>query len=190
MKNRYYIFRIEILFVLILICLILGGCPPKPNIDTVKNGEQFKNVIVLAFNKYHVDFDSDNLPIVHLAYTLSDGTEKKVKFKLDGYDEDKQIGLQLVTLEDKILWGEERKNSDSEAPDLNDAKLIQQQAVKYDFPIIFICIYDYQAEYNGNQIANNRAAVYKELYALFETPELMKWAEDLGYNKILLDKPE
>lgn len=190
MKNRYNIFRFIILLITIQICLVLGGCPPKPNIDAVKNGDQFKDVIVLAFNRYNVNFGTENLPIVNLVYTLSDGTEKEAKFMLDGYDADKRIGLQLVTLDDKILWEEERKDGNSEAPDLNDAKLIQEQAVKYDYPIIFICVYDYQDEYDGSQIANNRAAVYKELYALVETPELMKWAEDLGYNETLLQKTE
>jgi hypothetical protein len=160
----------------------------KPNTDAVKSGDAFKYVIEVNMQKYNVSFSTDNSPSVSITYERSDGTKKTAEFMLDGYDADKKIGYQLVTTEDKKQWDEERQNEDSEVPDLTDAKLIQEWATQYEFPVIFICVYDYQGEFDGSKIADNTVLVYKELYSILETPALMKWAENLGYDTILLEE--
>jgi|AGTN01.3.fsa_nt_gi hypothetical protein len=79
---------------------------------------------------------------------------KKTEFQLDGYDTEKHIGYQMVTVADKAQWEESREQGDETAPDLKDTELIQQQCLQYEFPVIFICSYSYQVEIKKEQALN------------------------------------
>jgi len=156
----------------ILFVLLLSGCPNQPSSDYV--GMIKENME----NGYGLRFDTADLPTVDIAYTMPEGTEKTAEFKLDGYDSEKEIGYKIVTLDDKEKWEQERLNGDSQAPDLNDADLIQEEATKYEFPVVFICIYDYQNDSNWDQIIENQETISNELYEIMNTQALKQWEKE------------
>lgn len=94
----------------------------------------------------------------------------------------KKIGYKLVVEKDKMQWDNDLKNGNQEAPDMKDAELIQGAALKYEFPVIFMWAYQYQNDFNHDQIIDNGRAFSSDFVALTDTPEIIKWAEEGMYD--------
>ena len=167
----------------LLIIMLLCGCPQKPDTTGIKNGQNYtRDLEALLNNSYETDFSTKDTPVVNINYQLPDGTKRTARFALDGYDTGKGIGYQCVTAEDKLHWEQARNDGDLETPDLNDSHLIQSEAIRYEYPIIFVCVYDYQDEFYTDKIVENQAFFMDELRALLATPEIVQWAKDGGYS--------
>jgi len=115
-------------------------------------------------------------------YISKNGDIKEAAFQLDGYDAEKKIGYKLITLNDKALWEQERKNGNQEAPDLNDYELIQSAAIEYENPIFLIKIYEYQNQIDNDSIRKNQNKFFADLYKLLGTQRMVQWLEGGLYN--------
>ena len=164
---------------LLLSCLVLGGCPSAMDIEAVRNGDSFRLQIINRFHSYYnVEFDDDSdLPLVDISYEISNGSTKTAVFQLDGYNEKAGIGYKLVLADDKNEWDEKRHNGDEEAPDLSDEKLIQDACMKYDYPIIFLSAYEYQND-AGNEAVKNLNLFIQDLNELMESDRIKRWARE------------
>ncbi len=163
---------------LLLSCLVLGGCPSAMDTEAVRNGDSFRLQIINRFDSYYnVDFDDSGLPLVYISYEISDGSTKTAVFQLDGYNEKAGIGYKLVLSNDKNEWDEKRNNGDKEAPDLNDEKLIQDACLKYDYPIIFLSAYEYQED-TDNKALQNLDSFIQNLNELLESNRIKDWARE------------
>lgn len=92
-----------------------------------------------AGEAYKIYFSHENLPIVDLKY----GNNKEAVFKLDGYDNKRQIGYKFVTADDAKNWKAQREKGDLKAPDLSKSYEIKAAALDYTFPVIFIYMPEY-----------------------------------------------
>ena len=155
--------------------LLLIGCDPIP-LDIIRNGTYFRDMMDSNMG-YGVHFYHKSAPTVSIDYQLVDGITKTAEFRLDGYDAEKKIGYKLVLKDDKEEWEQMRSQGNLNAPDLNDAELIQNAAIRYQFPVLFMCAYQYQDELNQDEIDEN-AEEFIALYAsLINAPEIKQWAE-------------
>jgi hypothetical protein len=156
--------------------LALAACDPIPP-EIIKSGDYFKGQLTgELMGSYWADLHPENPPTVSIAYLLSDGIPKTAVFQLDGYDAKKNIGYKLVLLKDKEAWDESRAEGEMDAPDMNDAVLIQEAAARYKFPIIFMWAYQYQNQTGQRQIDKNSRKLVDDFRALMKTPELAEWA--------------
>lgn len=88
---------------------------------------------------YGIYFSNNDLPVVEIPY----GQDRKAIFELSGFDEKRQIGYKFVTAEDEINWNRMREEGDMDAPNLSDSEAIKEQALFYDFPVLFIYVPKY-----------------------------------------------
>lgn len=182
--KRKTVLRVTVYILLIVMTLLLSGCPQKRPYEAYENGKMFIRFVESAlYYRYEVITYREDSPTVYINYELPDGTAKTAIFTLDGYDPEKKIGFRCVTEEDKQQWEQARLEGDLEAPDLGDISLIQQEAVRYEFPIIFICIYEYQSFTDDDQITENELSFKSDLDAILSAPEIDRWAEDGGYHE-------
>ena len=157
------------------------GCDPlDPNF--AKSGLMFDGFSPILHNWYGVHLDKENVPTVYIQYQSQDGTSKTAVFKLDGFDFSKKIGYKLVRKKDKETWEYNRKKGNLDAPDMNDAELIQQAAIQYKFPVIFMWVYQYQDELSQEQMSDNCDEFDDRFEAIMSTPEMVKWAQDGLYS--------
>jgi hypothetical protein len=165
-----FIRRVCLCTILFFICLLLTGCPNKPVSD-------YQGLLESAMNgRYGTNF---GLPVVSISYQTADGTQKIADFQLDGFDYMNQIGYQFVTEEDKALWEQAKKDGQQSVPDLADIELIQQAAIKYKFPVLFIYIKNSDSK-DWGQIIENQQVLSAELSKLSDTPEMIEWAQRIG----------
>ncbi len=171
-------------FICFLTCILIlfagivcTGCDPIDS-NLAKSGQLFDAFSPKLHNMYGVHLSKEEVPTVSIAYQSQDGTAKTAVFKLDGFDFSKKIGYKLVLKKDKEEWEESRKKGNIEAPDLNDAELIQQAAVRYEFPVLFMWAYQYQDELSQEQMSENCDEFGDKFKAIMSTPEMEKWAQD------------
>lgn len=167
--------RIPLLLVLIAMCMILSGCPSPPSTD-------YKGMFLNDINiEYRVNFDTVAPPTVNIYYFVN-GMNKTAVFQLDGYDAEKNVGYKIVTVEDKNKWEQEYKDGITNTPDINDVALIQEAAANYEFPIFFICIYDYQNDYEFGKIVDNQTRIRNEYENVKKLEGIRQWSEKLLYD--------
>jgi hypothetical protein len=87
-----------------------------------------------------------------------------------------------VTLNYKNSWFEERERGNLEAPDLNDFELIQEAALKNEYPILLINIYEYQNQTDMENIYKNQDKFFDDLYGLLNNQIMVEWFEKGLYN--------
>lgn len=178
--KKFYRFAICIL--ILSSCFLLVGCPNAMDPKYVTSGDWFRSTLVSELmSRYWVNFKTEHLPVT-ISYQGTDGTVKKASFELDGYDPEKKIGYKLVLQSDKEEWEKSREEDNKEVPDLKDSELIQDAAVKHDFPIIFLWAYDYQYQLNQDAIFDNADKLRGSLIKLLNTPDFQHWAENGMYS--------
>lgn len=171
-------------FLLILICIFLIGCPQEIDTNAIKSGDYYKIALSSSLHSgYGIHFSEEDTPNIHITYELNDGTLKTAAFKLDGYDAEKKIGYKLITVDDKAQWEQQRKNGNTDAPDLNDFELIQTAMIQYEYPVLLLKIYEYQSEVNAKSRSENDNKFFNDLYEkLFKTQRMAKWFEEGLYS--------
>lgn len=97
----------------------------------------------ICLDSYGIYFSKTDIPIVEIPYKQNE----KAVFGLSGFDESRQIGYKFVTAEDEASWEMRRKEGDMNAPDLLRSKEIKEQAVLYDFPVLFVYVPEYWKTY-------------------------------------------
>lgn len=170
MKKK--LLRFVFCIILTINLIILTGCPQEPSSDY---RAMFENIIN---DEYGVEFETESLPTVDITYLSLNGDKITATFQLDGYDVDKKIGYKLVTIENKSKWEKDRNNGSLEAPDLSDTELIQEAAFNYEYPILFMCIYDFNNS-NYEQIKDNQITLINEYRNLMKKPIMERWIGDL-----------
>ncbi len=168
--------RIAACLMIILLGVLLLGCPATPSSDY---NYVFESTLQ---NEYGIDFDKTNRRTVKITYRIPDGTEKTAIFQLDGYNAKKKVGYKLVTLKDKTQWEKDRANGNLNAPDLSDIKLIQEAAARNASHIFFISIYSYQNDTGYDQIIDDQGKVNGDARTILQTPEIKQWIEDGLYS--------
>lgn len=182
LKIRRFCSSIIQIIALLCVVLALSACDPPPP-EYIKSGDYFRvDLTSQLLGNYEVNFSSENSPTVNISYSISDGTDKTAVFQLDGYDAEKNIGYKLVLQKDKEGWDESRTEGNEDAPDMNDAALIQQAAAEYKFPVVFMWAYQYQNQLSQYQVNKNINKFDDDLKALMKTPALAKWAYDGLYG--------
>lgn len=178
MKPKNYFFAM-LSVALLIIC---SGCDYTYPVEEVKNGEFFKHVVINSMNGvYCVNFSPDNTPIVDILYKKN-GVEKSAEFQLDGYDPEKKIGYKIVLEKDKTNWEDKIKKGDQEVPDLNDSLLIQEAALKYQFPVIFMWGYQYQKDTDYDRLVDDGQTFMSDFNRIADKPEILGWAEKGMYD--------
>ncbi len=178
MKGNYTLksfSRIPLLLVLITMCMIFSGCPDAPSTDY--EGIFINNISI----EYRVNFDTMAPPTVNISYYVN-GNNKIAEFQLDGYDADKSVGYKIVTVEDKNKWEQDYKNEIINAPDINDVAFIREAAANYEFPIFFICIYNYQNDSDYREIIDNQQEISNEYESVKKLEGIRQWTENLLYD--------
>lgn len=146
---------------LLIICTTFTGCwfyfpitgvrsNPVPNDRAI-----ISYIIKICRDDFSIHFsdintlsaeETKNIRDVKIQYKAENGERKTAAFTLDGYDAKNELGFKFVSKKDMEEWKTRREKGDMEAPDLNDAKSIWEQAVGYTFPVIFIDIPEYWKE--------------------------------------------
>ena len=171
--------RFSIWVIVIIIVLLLAGCPQKIDREIIESGEYYKVAISSALHaKYEINFNEEDTPTILLTYQIDQYTTKNATIKLDGYDEEKKIGYKLITKNDKIEWEQDIEDGNTDVPDLEYYETIQTAAIEYEYPIIFIDISEYQNSYDIRSLTENDNKFFAELYNLFNTQAMAQWLKD------------
>jgi hypothetical protein len=135
--------KIVSMVLLLGIALTFTGCPAIPDYEEQKNGKSIREYCKRYCEQhYGIVLKAENTPTAKLSYTIN-GKIKTASFQLDGYDSEQKIGFKFVTLSDIENWDQKREKGDAEAPDIQDAALLERSALAYEYPIIFIWMEEY-----------------------------------------------
>lgn len=163
----------SLFIVCLLIVLVLStGCPAGiPSNEEIENGNWFRQEIdAKLWRDYDINIKKDDLPKITLTYNINQDNDKKATFALDGFDPEKKIGYKFVTNEDKEIWDKSRSEGDSEAPDLEDFSVLQNEALEYDFPVLIFWNPDYYKSMDD-------VWLFDEISNLFASETLTAWKD-------------
>ena len=164
--------------IILAVCLLCCGCDGF-SVQEVKAGVPFKlQMEYLDIYALPLNFSYENAPEVKINYETEDGKNKIAVFRLDAFDANMKIGFKLVQQADKSEWDAARFFGSNSAPDMKDFELIQKAALQYDFPVLFLNIYQYQNEYEMGKVLDNSAELVEQAKDLFATPEMVNWSEN------------